>query len=293
MCIRDSPSSPGQRVVKQVCVTCREKYNSDEPANALSMPFILPVQPATFCCSVARSLSTRPASRTSNAVCSSCCWTLNTSFTWSSWAAACRDNRLRSSHSRSTADSSTCHGKKGKGSPYSITELRVPELIPVLGSQPAEPGGRLPLLFARLAVTPTTFKRAGTNLTAWWTEAQWVWAVCLRLLPDSDGNKLSIITLNHSAVNGNDIPSADTNTTAWIGSFFITKILKKNRFIALAISNIPISQGSVAMHLIWGGQYLNKFRKCFQWNLLVNNYENWLTFDSVIGKIMRVFSMQT
>jgi len=30
-------------------------------------------------------------------------------------------------------------GKKGKrkGSPYSITECRVPELIPVLGSQPA------------------------------------------------------------------------------------------------------------------------------------------------------------
>ena len=37
-------------------------------------------------------------------------------------------------------------------SPYSITERRVPELIPVLGSQPArdvshKPGGRLPLLF--------------------------------------------------------------------------------------------------------------------------------------------------
>ena len=28
-------------------------------------------------------------------------------------------------------------GKKGKGSPYSITERRVPEMIPVLGSQPA------------------------------------------------------------------------------------------------------------------------------------------------------------
>jgi len=28
-------------------------------------------------------------------------------------------------------------GSKGKGSPYSITERRVPELIPVLGSQPA------------------------------------------------------------------------------------------------------------------------------------------------------------
>ena len=27
--------------------------------------------------------------------------------------------------------------KKGKGSPYSITERRVPELITVLGSQPA------------------------------------------------------------------------------------------------------------------------------------------------------------
>jgi len=37
--------------------------------------------------------------------------------------------------------------KKGKGSPYSITECRVPELIPVV--------------------------------------VQWVWTVCLRLLPDS------------------------------------------------------------------------------------------------------------
>ena len=47
--------------------------------------------------------------------------------------------------------------KKGKGSPYSITERRVPELIPVLGSQPAgdvshKPGGRLPLLSAKPAV---------------------------------------------------------------------------------------------------------------------------------------------
>jgi len=38
--------------------------------------------------------------------------------------------------------------KKVKGSPYSITERRVPELLPVLGSQPAgdvshKPGGRL------------------------------------------------------------------------------------------------------------------------------------------------------
>jgi len=53
---------------------------------------------------------------------------------------------------------------KGKGSPYSITERRVPELIPVLGSQPAgdvshKPGGRLPLLSARPAVTPQPLRR--------------------------------------------------------------------------------------------------------------------------------------
>ena len=62
--------------------------------------------------------------------------------------------------------------KKGKGSPYSITERRVPELIPVLGSQPAgdvshKPGGRLTLLSARPAVTPATLKRAATNFAAW------------------------------------------------------------------------------------------------------------------------------
>ena len=63
-------------------------------------------------------------------------------------------------------------GVKGKGSPYSITERKVPQLIPVLGSQPAgdvshEPGGRLPLLSARPAVTPATLKRAATSFAAW------------------------------------------------------------------------------------------------------------------------------
>jgi len=58
---------------------------------------------------------------------------------------------------------------KDKGSPYSITERRVPELIPVLGSQPAgelnhKPDGKLPLLFARPAFTPATLKRAATIL---------------------------------------------------------------------------------------------------------------------------------
>jgi len=62
--------------------------------------------------------------------------------------------------------------KKGKSSPYLIIERRVPELMLVLGSQPAgdvshKPNGRLPLLSARPAVTPATLKRAATNFAAW------------------------------------------------------------------------------------------------------------------------------
>jgi len=61
-----------------------------------------------------------------------------------------------------------------KGSPYSIIERRVPELIPVLGSQPAgdvshKPGGRLPLLSTRPAVTHAILNRAATSFAAWWT----------------------------------------------------------------------------------------------------------------------------
>ena len=44
-----------------------------------------------------------------------------------------------------------------KGSPYLIIEHRIPELIPVLGSQPAgdvshKPGGRLPLLLSLIHI---------------------------------------------------------------------------------------------------------------------------------------------
>ena len=61
---------------------------------------------------------------------------------------------------------------KDKGNPYSIAERKVPELIPVLGSQPAggvshKPGGTLPVLSARPAVTVATLKRAATNFVAW------------------------------------------------------------------------------------------------------------------------------
>jgi len=51
-------------------------------------------------------------------------------------------------------------------------ERRVPELIPVLCSQPAgdvshKPGSRLPLLSARPAVILANLNRSATNFSAW------------------------------------------------------------------------------------------------------------------------------
>ena len=53
-----------------------------------------------------------------------------------------------------------------------LPSVGFPELIPVLGSQPAggvshKPGCRLPLFSARLAVTPATLKRVATSFAAW------------------------------------------------------------------------------------------------------------------------------
>ena len=49
------------------------------------------------------------------------------------------------------------------------------------GDMSHKPGGRLPLLSVRPAVTLATLKRAVTNFAAWWTEERWVWTVCLTL----------------------------------------------------------------------------------------------------------------
>jgi len=62
--------------------------------------------------------------------------------------------------------------KKVKEAHHSITERRVPELIPVLGSQPAgvvshKPDCRLPLLSARHALTVANLKRAATSFATW------------------------------------------------------------------------------------------------------------------------------
>jgi len=59
-----------------------------------------------------------------------------------------------------------------KGSPYSIAERRVPELIPVLGCQPAgdvshKPSGRLPLLSARPAVIPQSLRGLLPIFASW------------------------------------------------------------------------------------------------------------------------------
>ena len=75
--------------------------------------------------------------------------------------------------------SSLQHKKVKVCRPYSNAERRVPELIPVLGSQPAsdvshKPGGRLTVLSVRPAVTFATLKRAAANFAAWLTEVRWV-----------------------------------------------------------------------------------------------------------------------
>ena len=110
------------------------------------------------------------------------------------------------------------HIHNKKSCPYSINERRVPELIPILGSQPAgevshKPGGRLPLLSTRPAVTLATLKRAATNFAAW------VWTVCLKLLPDSVATAIWtrpfcawVQHANHSAT---EPPHAQYTHTQW------------------------------------------------------------------------------
>jgi len=73
----------------------------------------------------------------------------------------------RHTHKQITLDHNVCSSKKVKVAHTRLSSVwfRTPELIPVLGSQPAgdvnhKPGVRLPLLSPRPAVAPATLKRA-------------------------------------------------------------------------------------------------------------------------------------
>jgi len=109
---------------------------------------------------------------------------------------------------------------KGKGSPYSIAERRVPELIPVLGSQPADdvgpkPDSRLPLLSARSTVILATLTRSAANFAARWTEARWVWTVCLTLSPDSVATAIWTQALLQSVPESSTLTSRLPSHPSW------------------------------------------------------------------------------
>ena len=55
---------------------------------------------------------------------------------------------------------------------------------PAVGCRYIPPGLQLPSQVA-------TLKRAATNFAAWWTEARWVWTVCLRLTRECRGCDLN------------------------------------------------------------------------------------------------------
>jgi len=112
---------------------------------------------------------------------------INDISTDATYRPTCTETTQRATRTNHTDFDLKCIDLLCKGS---ACERRVPELIPVHGCQHAgdvshKPGGRLPSLSTRHAVTLATLKRAGTDFAAWWTQARWVWTVCLRLLPDS------------------------------------------------------------------------------------------------------------
>ena len=105
-----------------------------------------------------RAMNTRPCSPRAVVSCGRRLFWLRWRPAWR-WTAGCCvvgvPGKRRYHHCLAIAPTTAATtSKKGKRSPYSITERCVPQLIPVLDSQPAgdvshKPGGRLPLLSAR------------------------------------------------------------------------------------------------------------------------------------------------
>jgi len=102
-------------------------------------------------------------------------------------------------------------------------------------------------------VNPATLKRAATNSAAWWTEAQWVWTVCLRLLPDS------VVTAIWTR--GPSVPESSTLTTRLLSHQTWNKAWRKSIgvLILTALSTIPPPRNFfLAIHPQW--------LRIFNWN---------------------------
>ena len=101
-----------------------------------------------------------------------------------------------------------------------------------------KPGGRLPLLSARPAVTPATLKRAATNFAAWWTDARWVWTVCLRLLPDSVSAAIwtrALLHANHSATEPSTLYVLRDKSAGWLSVVRSAGVGRTGVFVTLSI----------------------------------------------------------
>ena len=90
---------------------------------------------------------------------------------WSQAQKGQGSNRSHDSVGGSVGRRQTVHTLVHQAAKSVAALLRVSELISVIVSQPVsdklKPGGRLPLVSARPAVTPETLKRAATDFAAW------------------------------------------------------------------------------------------------------------------------------
>ena len=117
-----------------------------------------------------------------------------------------------------------------------ITESRVLEVIPVVGSQPAgdvshKPSGRLPILSTKPAVTLTTLKRAATNFAAWWRGTTGV-----NSLPKTVTRQRRRCDLNP----GPSAPESSTLTTQPLSH----PVLDKKRYLLVCCSSVVGLLGS-------------------------------------------------
>ena len=101
-----------------------------------------------------------------------------------------------------------------------------------------KPDGRLPLLSTRPAVNLATLKRVAASFAVWWTEARWMWTVCLRLTWQRRGWDLNQGRLHPSPAcwplgyraNQYNVDNSDV----CCAGFFVYKLVRSLRDKALA-----------------------------------------------------------